>query len=51
MSDRSKIVTYIINSVADYELKHTIEDVITQFGTDNIFHNWELFNKSTYRSC
>ena len=50
MLDRSKIVTYIINSVADYELKHTIEDVITQFGTDNVFHNWELFNKSTYRT-
>lgn len=48
MSDRSKIVTYIINSVAGYELKYTIEDVITQFGTDNVFQNWELFNKSTY---
>lgn len=48
MSDRSKIVTYIINSVADYELNHTIEDVIIQFGTDNVFHNWELFNKNTY---
>ena len=48
MSDRSKIVTYIINSVADHELKHTIEDVIAQFGTDNVFHNWELFNKDTY---
>lgn len=48
MSDRSKIITYIINSVADYELNHTIEDVIIQFGTDNVFQNWELFNKSTY---
>lgn len=48
MSDRSKIVTYIINSVSDYELKHKIEDVIIQFGTDNVFHNWELFNKDTY---
>ena len=48
MSDRSKIVTYIINSVADYELKHKIEDVTIQFGTDNVFHNWELFNKDTY---
>lgn len=48
MSDRSKVVTYIINSVADYELSHTIEDVIIQFGEDNVFHNWELFNKSTY---
>lgn len=50
MSDRSKIATYIINSVADHELKHTIEDVIAQFGTDNVFHNWELFNKSTYKT-
>lgn len=48
MSDRSKVVTYIINSVADYELSHTIEDVIIQFGEDNAFHNLELFNKSTY---
>ena len=48
MLDRSKVVTYIINSVADYELKHKIEDVIIQFGTDNVFHNWELFNKDTY---
>ena len=48
MSDRSKVVTYIINSVADYELKHKIEDVTIQFGTDNVFHNWELFNKDTY---
>lgn len=48
MSDRSKVVTYIINSVADYELSYTIEDVIIQFGEDNAFHNWELFNKSTY---
>lgn len=48
MSDRSKIVTYIINSVADHELNSTIEDVVVQFGEDNIFHNWEFFNKSNY---
>lgn len=50
MSDRSKIVTYIINSVAERELDLTIKDIIDQFGTDDVFHNWELSNKDTYKT-
>lgn len=50
MSDRSKVVTYIINSVAERELDLTIKDIIDQFGTDDVFHNWELFNKDTYKT-
>lgn len=50
MSDRSKVVTYIINSVAERELDLTIKDIIDQFGTDDVFHNWELSNKDTYKT-
>lgn len=50
MSDRSKVVTYIINSVAERELDFTIKDIIDQFGTDDVFHNWELSNKDTYKT-
>lgn len=50
MSDRSKVVTYIINSVAERELDLTIKDIIYQFGTDDVFHNWELSNKDTYKT-
>lgn len=50
MSDRSKVVTYIINSVAEHELDLTIKDIIDQFGTDDVFHNWELSNKDTYKT-
>lgn len=50
MSDRSKVVTYIINSVAERELYLTIKDIIDQFGTDDVFHNWELSNKDTYKT-
>lgn len=50
MSDRSKVVTYIINSVAECELDLTIKDIIDQFGTDDVFHNWELSNKDTYKT-
>lgn len=50
MSDRSKVVTYIINSVAERELDLTIKDIIDQFGTDDVFHNWELSNKDIYKT-
>lgn len=50
MSDRSKVVTYIINSVAERELDLTIKDIIDQFGTDDVFHNWEFSNKDTYKT-
>ena len=50
MSDRSKVVTYIINSVAERELDLTIKDIIDQFGADDVFHNWELSNKDTYKT-
>lgn len=50
MSDRSKVVTYIINSVAECELDLTIKDIIDQFGTDDVFHNWELSNKDIYKT-
>lgn len=50
MSDRSKVVTYIINSVAERELELAIKDIIDQFGTDDVFHNWELSNKDTYKT-
>ena len=50
MSDRSKVVTYIINSVAERELDLTIKDIIDQFGIDDVFHNWELSNKDTYKT-
>lgn len=50
MSDRSKVVTYIINSIAERELDLTIKDIIDQFGTDDVFHNWELSNKDTYKT-
>lgn len=50
MSDRRKVVTYIINSVAERELDLTIKDIIDQFGTDDVFHNWELSNKDTYKT-
>ena len=50
MSDRSKVVTYIINSVAERELDLTIKDIIDQFGTDDVFHNWELSNKDAYKT-
>lgn len=50
MSDRSKVVTYIINSVVERELDLTIKDIIDQFGTDDVFHNWELSNKDTYKT-
>lgn len=50
MSDRSKVVTYIINSIAERELDLTVKDIIDQFGTDDVFHNWELSNKDTYKT-
>lgn len=48
MTDRRRVVTRIISSVAERELNSTIRDIIDKFGANDAFYEWEYINSSEY---